>query len=215
MRRDGLLAWWDGGAVGIPPGLSPTSWWDWNRRHCPQRRHVFVSPAPQAGGSRSGRAEASPQAGGEGAAPSPGRSESEPVILRTKGVWPAQHHASDVGMTGWKRSTKKWSKNKGPPGERRSNLKAPLVQSRRVASTFYIHLFHGLFSNVEEKQGQDPNLTTTIQIASVMLDFPKLPLRHPSSFRGQGCSLHKWKSLLLLDINKAGQEALSWWQIAK
>lgn len=73
-------------------------------------------------------------------------------------------------------------------------------------------------SNVEEKQGQEPNLTITIQTASVTLDFPKLPLRHPSPFGGQGCASHKWKSLLLLDINKASQAALfpdDRWQSSK
>lgn len=37
---------------------------------------------------------------------------------------------------------------------------------RRVSNTFYINLFNGLFFNVEEKQGQDPNLTITIQRAT-------------------------------------------------
>lgn len=60
---------------------------------------------------------------------------------------------------------------------------------------------------MEEKQGQEPNITTTTQSESVTLDLTKLPLQHSSPFGGQGCSTHKWKSLLLLDTHKASQEA--------
>lgn len=91
------------------------------------------------GWSRPGWAGASLQMGGKGAALSPGRRESRPVILSTKLVRLVQPCASNEGMTRWKRSAKKRSKNKstsGCRGQGRSNLKVLLVQSRRVANTF-------------------------------------------------------------------------------
>lgn len=143
MHRDALLAGgtgepWESHPVYV---LCPSGMGTGNTAPAQTRFPVPCSP----GWSRPGRAGASPQAGGKGVALSPGRSKLEPVILCTKGVRSVQPRASNVGMTGWKRSAKKQSKNEGPSGCRgqgRGNLKVLLVQSRRVANMFYITLFN-------------------------------------------------------------------------
>lgn len=104
-HRDALLAGGTGEQRQSHPVYLPRPGGTGTGGAAPAQRRFPVPCSP--GWSRPGRAGASPQAGGEGAAPSPGRRESEPVILCAKGVRPVQPCASNVRMIGWKRSAKK------------------------------------------------------------------------------------------------------------
>lgn len=69
MHRDALPGWWDRGAVGIPPSLSPVSCWDRNRQHCPST-DTFSSPLlPRLEQARAGRSKPKGKWRGSGSQP--------------------------------------------------------------------------------------------------------------------------------------------------
>lgn len=176
---------WDRGVVGISPGSAAPD------------RTFSSSLSPRLEQTRAGKSKPAGRRRRSGT--EPWQKQVGASILRTK----------EYGQCNPVLQTWEWCKGKRAPSSEVKTRTLQIAGYKRGATSkhcwykanaFYINLFTGLFSNVEEKRSQEHDLIITIQIVSVTLDFPgTLSLSEDKAAH---------LTLLLLNINEAWQEAL-------